>query len=83
MALYLDLEVGEEVGIGKATVRVEKKQGRWARLQIDAPSDVPLTFAGRELDANLQDKTMPESKSGTNSRGRRKSRLSLTPPPGA
>lgn len=40
--LVVDLKVGETVRIGKATVTLEDKSGRNARLVIDASKDIPI-----------------------------------------
>lgn len=39
----LELKVGESVRIGEATVTLDEKSGRVARLSIDAGKDVPIT----------------------------------------
>lgn len=41
--LILELKVGESVKIGDATVTLDDKSGRVARLSIEAPKSVPIT----------------------------------------
>ncbi len=40
--LKIEIRVGESVKIGDATVTLEDKSGKIARLSIDAPKSVPI-----------------------------------------
>lgn len=40
--LVIELRVGESVKIGDATVTLEDKSGKTARLSIEAPRSVPI-----------------------------------------
>ena len=40
--LKIELRVGESVKIGDATVTLEEKSGKIARISIDAPKSVPI-----------------------------------------
>ncbi len=43
MALHIDLKIGDAVSIGEATVTLEDKSGKLARLRIDADKDVKIS----------------------------------------
>jgi hypothetical protein len=52
MALFLELEPGDQVRIGKTTVvRMERKSGQRARLRIQSTDDVDHVKAGGEAAA--------------------------------
>lgn len=41
--LYIDLEAGQSVKIGEASVQLTNKSGRKSRLQITADRSIPVT----------------------------------------
>lgn len=41
--LHIDVRLGESIQIGDATVTLEKKTGRMARLKIDADKSIKIT----------------------------------------
>jgi hypothetical protein len=47
--LYLDIDAGRSIYVGKAKVTVEKKTGRKVRLRIDADSSVCVTQDGGHI----------------------------------
>lgn len=46
MALHLDVEPGDTIRIGNTLVRMERKNGRRARLSIDSSEDIAQYKAG-------------------------------------
>lgn len=44
MALFVDLDVGDSVKIGDATVTIKHKNGKRTRLSIDAAREVPVSL---------------------------------------
>ena len=42
MALFINVAPGEAVRIGDATITVEAKTGKSARLRVDAPKDTDI-----------------------------------------
>lgn len=51
--LVIELRVGEAVRIGQATVTLEDKSGKVARLSIEASKDVPIQRVSQTTPAQM------------------------------
>ncbi len=72
MALNIDLNIGETIQIGSASITLSKKSGRCARLSIDADRSIEVSFVKsnpRKSEDFSESKRMSATNTGVRTHG--------------
>lgn len=68
--MHIDLKAGEVLRIGDAEIRLEKKSGQLARLQVIATSSTPISLPERQQNSAARMSAPTQSNEGVGHHGK-------------